>query len=115
LYETVRLDMSRPLLVDAWLAAFPAPIDHLLIGQYAGTQPDAGGVRADSTWPGNTLPWSDSLARRSRAAVVQSVALFTGPVLIPSNAAGITIPGEVSDGYLREIAKAMQPLRINAA
>jgi hypothetical protein len=46
---------------------------------------------------------------------VQSVALFTGPVLIPANAVGITITGEVADGYLRRLAKAMQPLRVNAA
>jgi hypothetical protein len=115
LYETVRLDMSRPLLVDAWLAAFPSPIDHLLIGHCPGPEPYAGGVGEACTWPGSTLAWADSLARRSRPAVEQSVALFTGPVVIPATASGTTIPGEVADGYVRGLAKALQPLRVNAA
>lgn len=111
-YHTVHLELSRSPQVDAWLDAFPAPIDHLLIGHSASPfTPEGGEVR---TWPGATLQWADELARRRGPAVVQSVALFCGPVVIPAGPASATVAGEVADAYVRGLEKALRPLRVNA-
>ncbi len=113
LYHTVGLDLSRPAEVDAWLAAFPAPIDHLLIGHAAGPDPLAGAdVETSLAGPGGAGQWAYDLVRRGKPAVVQSVALFSGPVVVPADAA--SVPGEVADGYVRWLTGALQPLRVNA-
>jgi NAD(P)-dependent dehydrogenase (short-subunit alcohol dehydrogenase family) len=93
--------------VEAWLAAFPTSIDHLLIGHSAGSFATLRGEY--STWPGGTLQWADALAR-SRPGVVQSIALFSGPVVIPAGAAAKAVP----EGYVRDLAKELSPLRVNA-
>jgi NAD(P)-dependent dehydrogenase (short-subunit alcohol dehydrogenase family) len=106
LYETVGLDLSRPPAVEAWLAALEGPIDHLLIGHSAGEGPGAG---PDGTWQ-----WAYGLVRRGKPPVGQSVALFSGPRLVPADGGGEPVPGEVEDAYVRWLAKALQPLRVNA-
>jgi NAD(P)-dependent dehydrogenase (short-subunit alcohol dehydrogenase family) len=114
LYETVSLDLSRPAAVDAWLAAFPGPIDHLLIGHFAGPEPLSGAVGENRPpWTG-AYQWAYDLARRRGPGVGQSVALFSGPVVIPAGPGGASIAAEVADGYLRGLAQALQPLRVNA-
>lgn len=109
LYETVALDLSRPPAADAWLAASGAPIDHLLIGHSAGEGP----VTA-AAGPGETGQWAYGLVRRGKPPVGQSVALFSGPRLVPAGGGGEPGPGEVEDAYVRWLVKALQPLRVNA-
>jgi NAD(P)-dependent dehydrogenase (short-subunit alcohol dehydrogenase family) len=106
LYETVALDLSRPPAVEAWLAAAGDPIDHLLIGHAAGKGRPAG--------PGGAWQWAYGLVRRGKPPVVQSVALFSGPRLVPADGGGEVVPGEVEDAYVRWLVKALQPLRVNA-
>jgi hypothetical protein len=114
LYETVSLDLSRPAAVDAWLAAISDPIDHLLIGHFAGPEFLAGDASADRPpWTG-AYGWAVDLALRQGPRVVQSVSLFSGPVVISDGPGAATTAGEVADGYLRGLAAALKCLRVNA-
>jgi hypothetical protein len=114
IYPTIALNLSRPEAVDAWLAAFPAPIDHLLIGHLATSDPLAERFEEGPAWPGGDYRWAEELALRWGPGVVQSVALFTGPVVIAARPAAASIAAQVGEGHVRGLATALRPRRVNA-
>ncbi|MBD0255830.1 MAG: hypothetical protein ICV83_08935 [Cytophagales bacterium] len=113
-YQTVALDLGRPGEVVAWLEALDAPIDHLLIGHFALPEHFEGsGTR--HPWLGAAWQWAYDVARRGRPPLRQSVAVFSGPVLVPAGQAVEAVPAEVEAASVGWLARALKPLRVNAA